>query len=52
MPVILAERVHRNGGMGISAAGAHLGGNPDRLHDLLVAGAFAPGELRVVGHDR
>src|SRR5690606_13454565 len=32
-------------GMGIGGPGAHLGRDPDRLHDLLVGGTLAAGAL-------
>lgn len=33
--------------MGKGSAGAHLGRDPDRLHDFVAAGAFAAGQLHV-----
>src|SRR5436190_23817725 len=42
-----SDRVERDHGVRVGAAGAHLGGHPYRLHDLLLAGALALREPRV-----
>jgi hypothetical protein len=41
--VRVLHHVQRQGGMRVRAAGAHLGGDPDRLHDLLLAGSLLQG---------
>src|SRR5690348_5717386 len=40
----VAKGVERDRGVRVRAAGAHLGGDPDRFHDLLVARTLAPCE--------
>src|SRR5687768_1909575 len=39
--VLMGERIERQGGVRVRGTGAHLGRHPDRLHDLLRAGALA-----------
>lgn len=45
----VAESVQCHGGMGKGAARPHLGGDPDRFHDLFVACSCPVGELGVTG---
>jgi len=46
---VAVQDVQRDGRVGVGPAGAHLGRDPYRLHDLLVARALAPREACVAG---
>lgn len=47
--VVSGQRVQGDGGVRERATGTHLGGHPDRFHDLGVAGTGTVRELRVAG---